>query len=87
LYTQQKEYKDKEWKGTEVKRTSVLCLENNSILVFKATDPKSKDNFYFLPGGKVEDLLTYARREFLENVVFIPITKDVQILIGVFDEK
>jgi tRNA(adenine34) deaminase len=51
-------------------RTSVLCLENNSILVFKATDPKSKDNFYFLPGGKVqqkEDLLTCARREFLEE--------------------
>ena len=53
-----------------MKRTSVLCLENNSLLVFKATDPKSKENFYFLPGGKVqqkEDLLTCARREFLEE--------------------
>lgn len=36
-------------------RTSVVCLESNRILAFKAIDPTSQKHYLFLPGGKIEE--------------------------------
>lgn len=36
-------------------RTSVVVIHNNRILTFLAVDPTSGREYYFLPGGKIED--------------------------------
>jgi len=36
-------------------RTSVICLYQDTLLVFKAVDPTSQQHYWFLPGGKIED--------------------------------
>ena len=36
-------------------RTSVVVVHNNRILTFLAIDPTSGKEYYFLPGGKIED--------------------------------
>ena len=35
-------------------RTSAICLHQNNILVFKASDPYSNKSYFFLPGGAIE---------------------------------
>ena len=54
-------------------RTSVVCLHNDRLLAFHAEDPKSKEKYVFLPGGKVESHETAteaAERETLEETGF-----------------
>lgn len=51
-------------------RTSVICLHQDTLLVFKAVDPTSHENYWFLPGGKIEDRETpwaCVERETLEE--------------------
>lgn len=36
-------------------RSSVVCLFRNKILVFRAIDPTSQKEYYFLPGGAIEE--------------------------------
>ena len=36
-------------------RTSLICLHQDTLLVFKAIDPTSQEHYWFLPGGKIED--------------------------------
>lgn len=36
-------------------RSSIVCVHDNKILVFKAIDPTSGKEYHFLPGGEVED--------------------------------
>ena len=42
------------------RRTSAICLYQDHILAFKATDPASKKFYYFLPGGAIEENETAA---------------------------
>ena len=35
-------------------RTSVVLVHNDKLLTFFAIDPKSKKEYYFLPGGAIE---------------------------------
>lgn len=51
-------------------RTSVVCVHSNKILVFRAVDPHSGKEYFFLPGGKIEDgedRRVCAERETLEE--------------------
>jgi len=36
-------------------RASVVCVHDEKVLVFKGVDPTSGRNYWFLPGGKVEE--------------------------------
>ncbi len=36
-------------------RSSVVCIHRNKILVFRAVDPTSQKEYYFLPGGLIEE--------------------------------
>jgi tRNA(adenine34) deaminase len=36
-------------------RTSVVCVHNNKVLGFLATDPFSGTKYFFLPGGAIEE--------------------------------
>lgn len=54
-------------------RTSVIVIHQNKILTFHAIDPHDGKNYYFLPGGEVEDHETApqaAERETLEETGF-----------------
>jgi len=35
-------------------RASIVCIHNNSILVFKGVDPTTGREYWFLPGGSIE---------------------------------
>jgi 8-oxo-dGTP pyrophosphatase MutT (NUDIX family) len=51
-------------------RSSVVCIHDSKILVFKGVDPTSGKEYYFLPGGQIEDHETApqsAIRETLEE--------------------
>lgn len=51
-------------------RTSVVCVDNNRVLVFKAVDPTNHKQYLFLPGGKIEENETAeqaALRETMEE--------------------
>lgn len=52
------------------KRTSAICLHQDNILAFKASDPSSKKLYFFLPGGAIEQHETAQQcvvRETLEE--------------------
>ena len=54
-------------------RTSVVVIHQNKILTFHAIDPHDAREFYFLPGGLIEDHETApqaAQRETLEETGF-----------------
>lgn len=36
-------------------RTSVVVIQNNRLLTFLGVDPTSGKEYFFLPGGKIED--------------------------------
>jgi len=36
-------------------RASIVCVYNDSLLVFKGVDPTSLKTYWFLPGGKIEN--------------------------------
>jgi len=36
-------------------RTSVVCVHNGQILTFRAVDPTSGQEYFFIPGGKIEE--------------------------------
>jgi 8-oxo-dGTP pyrophosphatase MutT (NUDIX family) len=55
-------------------RSTAIVFHNNSLLTFFAIDPKDGREFYFLPGGKIEENETApesAERETLEEVGYI----------------
>lgn len=54
-------------------RTSVVVIHNDRILTFKAADPTSGREYFFLPGGAIEEEETApeaAERETLEETGF-----------------
>lgn len=55
-------------------RSSAVVFHNNALLTFFAIDPKDGREFYFLPGGKIEDNETApesAERETLEETGYL----------------
>ena len=42
-------------------RTSAICLHDENILVFKASDPRSRQLYFFLPGGAIDTGETAAQ--------------------------
>lgn len=54
-------------------RTSVVVIHNDRLLSFRAVDPVSAREYFFLPGGKIEDDETApeaAERETFEETGF-----------------
>lgn len=54
-------------------RSSVVVVHRDRILTFRAVDPTSGEEYYFLPGGKIEEDETApesAERETLEETGF-----------------
>ena len=54
-------------------RASVVVVQNGQLLTFRAVDPSSGKEYYFLPGGKIEDDETApeaAERECYEETGF-----------------
>lgn len=54
-------------------RTSVVCVHQNQLLAFQATDPATGAEYVFLPGGAIEPHETApeaAERETLEETGF-----------------
>lgn len=55
-------------------RSTAIVFHNNSLLTFFAIDPKDGREFYFLPGGKIEESETApeaAERETLEETGYL----------------
>jgi 8-oxo-dGTP pyrophosphatase MutT (NUDIX family) len=55
-------------------RSTAIIYHNDSLLTFLAIDPKNGREFFFLPGGKIEDHETApesAERETLEETGYI----------------
>lgn len=71
------------WQFINVReRTSAVVVAENKILTFFAVDPFSGQEFYFLPGGKIEASETIqdcAKRECLEETGYHVVPEDFHV--------
>ena len=65
-------------------RASVVCTHNKTILVFNGVDPSSRQNYWFLPGGKIEEFESpwaCAERESFEETGYrVKVIKESEII-------